>query len=317
MVAVAEHLDRPVVGPWAKEKLGRLADYLPAFTTALKHQPFRRVFIDAFAGAGSAYLRSGAPDAEDDLQGVLLPEDFGEQERQLLDGSPQVALKTDPPFDVYAFIERDPERRRQLEQLKAEYGSTRDVRIYPGNCNDYFKEKLIAANPPVDWTRWRGVVFLDPYGMHVPWSTIEGLARTKALEVIVNFPLGMAIHRVLPRDGEQLQIRRCMNNDLYFGDCGWFDQVYRVDEGLFTRRVVKRDDAGERLLDWYVGRLKRAFGYVSTPHEVRSSKGKPLYHLIWAGPHRLGLKIAAHVLGQENAARRQLTLASAAWRGEP
>ncbi len=35
--------DRPVVGPWALDKLGRLSAYLQAYTTALKKQPFRRV----------------------------------------------------------------------------------------------------------------------------------------------------------------------------------------------------------------------------------------------------------------------------------
>ncbi len=228
----------------------------------------------------------------------------------MLDGSPQIALKTDPPFDVCVFIERDPGRRHQLEQLKAEHPG-RDVRIYSGNCNDYFEEKLSS---PIDW-RWRGVVFLDPFGMHVPWTTIERLARTRALEVIVNFPLAMAIHRVLPRSPQQLSIRRCMRNDLYFGDYGWFDQVYRLDHGLFGHSTVKRDDAGDRLLDWYLQRLKRAFGYVSSPYLVTNSRDAPLYHLIWAGPHRLGLKIAAHVLSQENSARRQLTLDSAARRG--
>src|SRR4051812_17470806 len=94
--------DRPVVGPWARDKLGRLSDYLQAFTTALKNQRFRRVYIDAFAGAGTAYLRDESDD-EDNAAWLFRRDDGGdqldEQERQVLDGSPQIALKTDPPFD--------------------------------------------------------------------------------------------------------------------------------------------------------------------------------------------------------------------------
>jgi three-Cys-motif partner protein len=311
-----EQVDPPVVGPWAQDKLGCLADYLQAYTTALKNQPFKRVYIDAFAGAGTAYLRTDQAD-DNDLPALFEPEDFGEQERQVLAGSPRVALETNPPFDKYVFIERDPERLLLLEQLKAEYGATRDVKIHRGDCNGYFEQKLIAAKPPIDWRLWRGVVFLDPYGMHVPWRTIAAIAATRALEVIVNFPLGMAIHRVLPRDAAQLTIPRRLKHDAYFGDPAWFDEVYRVEEDWFRRRVVKRADAGERLLKWYVERLKTAFGHASEPREVRSSGGKPLYHLIWAGPNRLGLKIAAHVLAQPHSTRRQLTLESAARRSRP
>src|SRR4051812_46524268 len=112
-------LDLPVIGSWGAEKLGCLADYLRAYTTALKNQRFGCVYIDAFAGAGSAYVRTDDPD--DDLQGLFEPGDFGEQEGGVLAGPPRVALATDPPFDVCVFIERDPDRLRQLAQLRAEY----------------------------------------------------------------------------------------------------------------------------------------------------------------------------------------------------
>src|SRR5437870_10314478 len=99
--------DRPVVGPWARDKLGRLSAYLQAFTTALKNQRFRRVYIDAFAGAGSAYLRADESDEDDNAEWLFRrgegAEQLDEQERQVLDGSPQIALKTDPPFDVCVF----------------------------------------------------------------------------------------------------------------------------------------------------------------------------------------------------------------------
>jgi len=40
-------------GPWTLEKLGILESYLNAYTTALKSQPVRPMYIDAFAGAFS------------------------------------------------------------------------------------------------------------------------------------------------------------------------------------------------------------------------------------------------------------------------
>ena len=39
-------------GPWTLEKLDILESYLDAYTTALKKQPFKLMYIDAFAGTG-------------------------------------------------------------------------------------------------------------------------------------------------------------------------------------------------------------------------------------------------------------------------
>lgn len=39
-------------GPWTVEKLDALRGYLIGYAQALKNQPFRRWYIDAFAGTG-------------------------------------------------------------------------------------------------------------------------------------------------------------------------------------------------------------------------------------------------------------------------
>ncbi|MDX1417453.1 MAG: hypothetical protein R3293_24830 [Candidatus Promineifilaceae bacterium] len=39
-------------GDWTEEKLSRIKEYLGQYTTALKNQPFRTAYIDAFAGTG-------------------------------------------------------------------------------------------------------------------------------------------------------------------------------------------------------------------------------------------------------------------------
>ena len=42
-------------GQWTFEKLKILENYLDCYTTALKSQPFKLVYIDAFAGSGYIY----------------------------------------------------------------------------------------------------------------------------------------------------------------------------------------------------------------------------------------------------------------------
>src|SRR5438874_1982997 len=47
------------VGPWAKEKLTALGDYLSAYTQVLKNQSWCRgtIYFDAFAGPGLSPIR--------------------------------------------------------------------------------------------------------------------------------------------------------------------------------------------------------------------------------------------------------------------
>ena len=57
-----------------------------------------------------------------------------------------------------------------------------------------------------------------------------------------------------------------------------------------AENTTKIQKAGEALVSWYRNRLKEVFGYVSTAREIRSSKDRPLYYLIFAGPNETGAK---------------------------
>ncbi len=191
------------VGPWAKEKLDALGQYLSFYTTVLKNQDHwlqSTIFVDAFAGPGLSRVRTKETAAEPpDLFGPDPESDTAEVE--FLKGSPRVALDIANPFSSYIFVERDPQRIAELRELKDEYASTRAVTIQEGDANVALQAWL-GSN--VDWQHNRAVVFLDPFGMQVPWSTIEALARTKAIEIIINFPLGMVIQRLLTKSGDML-----------------------------------------------------------------------------------------------------------------
>lgn len=285
--------DLAVVGPWAKEKLDALERYLDFYTKVLKNQHWRTIYLDAFAGGGQAMIRSAASassplfaqDGDDDLA--------DEEQRELIDGSPRVALAVANPFSRYVFIEPDPVRAGELEALKAEYGNTRAIRILPNTATDGIAWMVSQA---INKASYRGVAFLDPFGAQLEWSSVQQLADTGLFEVVVNFGLNMAIQRMLPNSGV---IPEAWRNtlDAYFGTTAWFDQVYCEPEGLFGGTgLVKRADYSERLLELYRQRLKDAFGHVSTPRLIRSTRGMPLYYLLWAGPHPKGLEGANHIL---------------------
>jgi three-Cys-motif partner protein len=298
----------PEVGPWAQDKLDRLRRYLAAYTTILSAPRQQRwcrgfVYVDAFAGAGRAVIRRERSTGDTATATELFELDpAGAQDAlRVIDGSPRVALSTQPPFTHYVFIERDPGRAAHLQALAQELGNSQRVRVAQEDCNAYLLDRMVQ-HPRVDWRYWRAVVFLDPFGMQVPWSTIEGLGSTGAIEVFINFPMGMAIQRLLKRSGELSPGVRA-KLDAYFGTTDWHAQAFRTIEGLFGNMEEKAEDAGDRLVTWHRDRLAGAFGHVSAPHLVRNSRGGHLYYLIHAGPNATGARIASYVLGDERVRR--------------
>jgi three-Cys-motif partner protein len=285
------------VGPWAKEKLDALSQYLNFYTTVLKKQGHwlrGTFFVDAFAGPGLSKIRKKAKATTG-----FFPEQEPEQE-EYLKGSPRVALEIANPFSSYLFIDADKERIAELEALKKQYACQRAIDLKKGDANVEIQKWLASG---IDWKHHRGVVFLDPFGTQLSWATIEAIARTGALEVIINFPLGMAINRMLPKDGDVPEGWQ-ISLDTLFGSPDWRKIVYQDGHDLFGPKQRKVKDTSERLLEWYRGRLKDLFGNVSTAQLIKNTRGNPLYYLIWAGPHPKGLEGANHVLGKKRISRK-------------
>ena len=285
------------VGPWVQEKLECLRKYLNAYTTILSKQRWLKgyFYIDAFAGPGTLKIRRQQTD--DPAQALLLDisdhagQDTGEAE--YISGSPHVALELEKPFTDYIFVEIDKERLDQLERLKKDYQNRR-IHLRKQDCNDYLRKLLNETQ----WTQWRGVIFLDPFGMQVPWDTIVEIGKTEAIEVFINFPVGMAIQRLLKRSG-QFTSKERTKIDRYFGTDEWYDLLYKHHEDLFGGgNITKIQNSGDVLVKWYRKRLKDVFGHVSTAREIQNTRGRPLYYLIFAGPNETGARIASEVLKQ-------------------
>ncbi|MCJ2075396.1 three-Cys-motif partner protein TcmP [Methylobacterium sp. E-016] len=284
------------VGPWAKEKLDALGDYLGFYTKVLKNQSWwckGTIYVDAFAGPGRSKVRTKEKPAVE--AGLFDVEPTADVEAvEYLKGSPRVALDIADPFSRYVFIERNPERIAELRALAEEYGDTRRIVVREGDAATELQGILDSG---INWKHHRAVIFVDPFGMHIPWATFEALAATKAIEVFVNFPLGMAIQRFLVRTGEiPANWRETLN--VFFGSPDWWDHAYEERDGLFGTETLKLADSGLRLLDWYRGRLETLFGHVSPGRLIRNTQGGHLYYLVWAGPNKKGLDGAKHILSK-------------------
>lgn len=126
--------DLPEVGPWASEKLERLQAYLSAYVRILSNRAaLKTVYVDAFAASGRAVVRKKEHD-DPTIHLDLGEEARDEDSREVIDGSPRVALKIEPPFDQYVFIESDERRLAELRELQALYGERRKIAVRSGDC---------------------------------------------------------------------------------------------------------------------------------------------------------------------------------------
>jgi len=168
-------------GSWTDAKLKVLQEYLRSYTTALKdkptkERPFRKAYIDAFAGTG--YRDSRDPAAVGShAQQPLFPDLSEKDPQELLDGSARLALKTEPRFDSYVFIERNAKRCAELEMLKTEFPTlARSITIRKGDANVEIQD-LCNKN----WRSHRAVPFLDPYGMRSSGRRLRPSLRRRPL----------------------------------------------------------------------------------------------------------------------------------------
>lgn len=289
------------VGPWAKEKLDALARYLDFYTKVLKNQPWRTIYLDAYAGGGRAVVRAEERSAPSGPGLFADDASIDAEERELIDGSPRVAIGIANPFDRYVFADPDPGRAAELNTLKAEFAGTRTINVLQTTAAEGIGWVVAQG---ISRRSHRGVAFLDPFGANLDWASIQKLADTGLFEVVVNFALSMAIQRMLPNSGEVPE-GWAATLDSYFGSRAWFDEVYQRREGLFEAGgFEKRADYSERLLELYRAQLKAAFGHVSTARLIRNTRGAPLYYLLWAGPNKKGLEGADYILTMGERLRR-------------
>jgi three-Cys-motif partner protein len=136
-------------------------------------------------------------------------------------------------------IERDAERCRELEALKSDFPAlAANIRVEQGEANAEI-QKICEKN----WNAHRAVLFLDPYGMQVEWQTIEAIAKTKAIDLWLLFPLGIGVSRLLTRTGEIPNGWR-RRLDTLLGTTDWYDEFYKVEH---TANLFGNDEIANHL----------------------------------------------------------------------
>lgn len=244
------------VGEWSKNKLKILSDYLPVYLQATT-KAIERIYVDGFAGPGLNRVKSS-----------------GEE----ISGSPLVALdakaKNGTRFDRLYFIERDTDAASELRNLVSSRRQEARAQVIQGDVNVELP-KLIARLSKRSPT----FIFLDTEGIEPKWTTIEALAGWRT-ELLINFPLGMAINRNPGSD----------KVTDYFGTDEW--------RPFWESRHLRE------LLDLYKGRLK-ALGWEHTTDVdplIKATGGQQLYYLIFVSKVEPAKRIMKWVQEQPDSA---------------
>ena len=66
--------------------------------------------------------------------------------------------------------------------------------------------------------------------------------------------------------------------DQYFGTPEWYELLYERRQDLFGDDIVKVENSGQVLLEWYLKRLAQVFPFVSPARLIQSTSRHPLYY---------------------------------------
>ena len=267
---------------WTKTKLEIFENYLQAYSVIMNKQKEKWLdkyhYIDAFAGSGYYPLDEDA--------------------NEFVEGSTLVALKIDPPFDSYWFIEIDKDKVKKLENLHQERFPQKDIIIKSGDANYILVKEIIPYLKTLNKTNpQRAIVILDPYGLQIEWNTILELANSYIFDVFINFSI-MGIIRNLPLDRfpEDSQLKLI---ERIMGDLDIVKNLYKSFITLFGENVSKRATIiPEFTTCHYLKKVNEVFSYTSKPVIMRNSKNAPLYALILASHKKVAMKITNDIMGK-------------------
>jgi len=250
-----------------------------------KARNFRITYVDGFAGSGKRYAKERA-------SASLFPE-IDRDDREYRLGSPYLAVQSEPGFDTYIFIEPNETYADQLEEVRVDHPEKADrIAIIREDANQFLPRWCQGLSRSD-----RAMVFLDPYGMEVNWSTLQALAKTQKVDVWILIPIGQAVLRLLTDKTPTGPWANALTR--FFGTEDWKQYFYRSapDQNLFGDDVEPvRDASFAKATEYMVSRLKSIFaGVLEAPVVLRNKNGTPLFLLCFAASNPIGAPTAVKI----------------------
>ena len=262
------------IGYWSEVKLDIIRKYAAAFSTIIAKQPgLSSAYIDGFSGAGE-HLRK----------------DTGEP----VPGSPLNALNVDPPFDRYFLIDLN---GRKVDHLRTLVGDRPNVDVVEGNCNDILIEQVI---PKVQYRLYRrGLLLLDPYGLHLNWQVIAAAGASGAIDMFLNFPVMDMNMNVLRHRQDTVSAKDAARMTAFWGDESWQNIAYEESRqaDFFEDKPAKEKVSNEVLAGAFRARLRDqgGFAHVPEPIPMRNTKGATVYYLFFASQKPVASKVYSDI----------------------
>lgn len=246
----------PEVGPWSAAKHHFLRRYIDAFTTAMRDKGWSGLhYVDLFAGAGIERIEGDGLDW----------------------GSALIAAQSPHRFTRLHLADLDRRSFEVLSQRVSRFQQPSPPQLLWGNANKIVDE-VVTAIPPRALT----LAFLDPYGLHLHFTTVRRLSEpNRKMDLIIFFP----DHLDALRNWKIYAEKPDSNLTLFLGTSEWAEQFRELPSSKFAHAI--------RML--YEKQLAN-LGYKHFEYErINRSDGRPLYLLMFCCKDKAGGKIWRNV----------------------
>lgn len=276
---------------WASGKLEAFTKYVSAYLAILQANPDgNTIYFDGVSGSGSR--RNQKPELYSQL-GLTA------EEEQVYRYAAEKVIRLDKSFDYYYFIDT----WSTLESLQERVSCLTEAngkRLFfrEEECNHELR-KLAYAMQSDDFA---ALVFLDPFGMGVTWSSIAGLQGTKS-DIWILLPTGVMVDRLFSTP-DPLTIATSL--EPYFGLSGEEirsefqreqKQITLFGDDEFSSKICYPI---QHIANLYIRQLKSGWKYVSeTPLVLRNSQNVPVYHFVHATNNETTRHIAGDIIGSD------------------
>lgn len=270
------------IGIWSEVKLAIIKEYASAYTRIMDAQRRERIpslrwfYIDGYAGSGHHISKTRG---------------------DLVEGSPLIALNTNPPFHEYHFIDSD---TGKAAELRKEAGTRSDVFTYSEDCNTVLLNKVF---PRADYSQYkRALCLLDPYNIDLTWEVIETAGRAKSIEIFVNFMIMDINRNAMRRNPDKSVVSKVAQMTRLWGDESWLDAGYDQVRTLFGDSLPVKV-SNERFAEAFRERLekKAGFRYVPKPMPMMTKSNSVIYYLYFASQKEAGMDIVTDIFNKYRA----------------
>jgi three-Cys-motif partner protein len=225
-----------------------------------------------------------------------------EDAKAIVEGSALRAIGLEREFGRYVFIEKD---RRKLDELRElitnKTHPSRRIEFVCGDANVEI-EKLC---PHLKKPNVRAVVFLDPFGSQVGWSTLKSLAQTGHVDLWYLFPAGLSVNRQISSDGRRT-IEQEKSLDRLFGPHNWRSRLVTKEIAIDLFGSIEKVTKSATIDDitrYMIECMKSIFaGDVRTEWLPLGRDGSHWYSLLFAmansekSAKKIGHDIARHIM---------------------